>query len=104
MADMTKQKPVPTLNSLPSELRRLIVSHLAPNPDNLQRGCKQDLKNANLAHRCLNEWVTEFMFKDMALQHVLVGMSGNLELFGATETNTSLLKYVKHIQVQVRSR
>lgn len=94
-------KPQPTLNSLPSELRRLIVSHLAPSPDALRPGCKSHLKSANLAHSCLREWVPEFMFMDMALKHVLVGMSSHLECFGVESHNRKFLKFVKHINVQV---
>jgi len=67
-------KPQPALNTLPSELRRLIVSHLAPERGTLLPGCKKHLKSANLAHSCLREWVPEYMFRDMALMHVLVGM------------------------------
>ncbi|KAF2025530.1 hypothetical protein EK21DRAFT_76197, partial [Setomelanomma holmii] len=74
-------KPEPTLNTLPSELRRLIVSHLAPDPDHLHPGCKRHLQSANLAHSCLREWVREYLFQDMALNHVLVGMSSHLECF-----------------------
>lgn len=91
-----------SLATLPSEIRRLIVACLAPHPDQLERGCKRDLQNANVAHRCLHEWATEYMFRDMALQHVLVGMSSQLELFGLTQDNRGLLKYVKHIRVMVR--
>ncbi len=89
------------LNNLPSEIRRLIVSSLAPGPKHLRPGSKNDLKNANLAHSCLREWVTEYMFHDMALIHVLPGMSSHLELFALTPENAKLLKFVKHIIVQV---
>jgi hypothetical protein len=41
------------------------------------------------------------MFKDMALKHVLVGMSSHLERFAMIPANTDLLKFVKHIVVQV---
>ena len=95
-------KPLPTLNTLPSELRKVIVSHLAPDPEHLRPGCKRDLKNANLAHSCLREWVTEYMFRDMALPHVLPGTASHLEMFTVMPENTSLVKYVKHIVVQVR--
>jgi hypothetical protein len=94
----------PALNTLPSELMRLIVSHLTPNPNELRPGCKQHLKNANLAHSCLREWVPEYMFRNMALKHVLVGMSSHLECFAANPSNAELLKFVKHINVQVRTR
>jgi hypothetical protein len=93
-------KPEPTLDCLPTELTKLIVSYLAPDPDNLRPGCKQDLKNANLAHPCLRVWATEYMFKDMALKHVLVGMSSHLERFAVEPRNAELLKLVKHIVVQ----
>jgi hypothetical protein len=95
-------RPQPALNTLPSELRRLIVSHLAPSPDSLKPDSKTNLKNANLAHSCLHEWAPEYMFRDMALKHVLVGMSSHLECFAANPNNTELFKFVKHIVVQVR--
>ncbi|KAH7095106.1 hypothetical protein FB567DRAFT_586436 [Paraphoma chrysanthemicola] len=94
-------KPVPTLDSLPSELRRIIVSYLAPLSDELVPGCKKHLKNANVAHSCLREWAREYLFRDMPLNHVLVGMSSHLECFVANPENTELLKYIKHVRVQV---
>ncbi|CAO2656306.1 Nn.00g051090.m01.CDS01 [Neocucurbitaria sp. VM-36] len=94
-------KPPPTLTTLPSELRKVIVSHLAPDPEHLRPGCKRDLKNANLAHSCLREWVTEYMFRDMALPHVLPGTASQLEIFTVIPENARLIKYVKHIVVQV---
>lgn len=95
-------KPAPTLDTLPSELRRLIVAHLAPSgPEELRPGCKAPLKSANLAHPCLREWVPEFMFRDMALEHVIVGMASFLERFAVNEDNAGLLKHVKTIQVKV---
>lgn len=92
----------PSLSSLPSEIRRQIVSYLAPDPKQLRRGSKRHLKNANLAHSCLREWVTEYMFRDMALVHVLPGMSSHLEVFAVSRENAELLKHVKHIVVQVQ--
>jgi hypothetical protein len=62
MPDMPLSKSQPFLSALPSELRKLIVAHLAPHPERLRPGSKEDLKNANLAHSCLREWVR--MFKD----------------------------------------
>jgi hypothetical protein len=41
------------------------------------------------------------MFRDMALKHVLVGISSHLERFAVVPANTDLLKLVKHIVVQV---
>jgi hypothetical protein len=41
------------------------------------------------------------MFRDMALKHVLVGMSSHLERFAVTPANADLIKLVKHIVVQV---
>jgi hypothetical protein len=95
-------RPQPSLNTLPSELRKLIVSYLAPSPDHLIPGSKRDLKSVNLAHSCLREWVPEHMFRDMALQHVLVGMSSHLERFTISCGDEQLPKFVKHIVVQVR--
>jgi hypothetical protein len=46
--------------------------------------------------------VPEYMFRDMALKHVLVGISSHLELFAFTPETDRLLKHVKHIAVQVR--
>lgn len=102
MAVDTNSNVPRALNTLPSELRRLIVSHLAPAPDQIRPGCKQHLQNANFAHSCLREWVPEYMFSVMPLKHVLVGMSSQLERFAVTPSNASLLKYVKHVVVQVR--
>lgn len=59
------------------------------------------LQNANLAHSCLRESATEYLFRDMTLTHVLLGASCNLEIFAVTKENAHLLKYVKHIVVQV---
>ncbi|KAH7393937.1 hypothetical protein DE146DRAFT_660337 [Phaeosphaeria sp. MPI-PUGE-AT-0046c] len=94
-------KPQPALHTLPSELRRLIVSFLAPHPDCHHPGNKQDLKNANATHSCLRECTPEYLFRDMALNHVLVGMSSQLERFAIDPSNHRLLEFVKHIRVQV---
>ncbi|KAF2000456.1 hypothetical protein P154DRAFT_620263 [Amniculicola lignicola CBS 123094] len=96
--------PPPTLNTLPSELRRIIVAHLAPSGPNHVRyapGSKVHLKNANLAHSCLREWVPEYMFQEMCLTHVVVGISSHLELFALDPSNTELMKHVKVIHVKV---
>lgn len=90
-----------SLQTLPSELRKLIVSYLAPEPDSFLPGSKQDLKNANATHSCLREWTPEYVFRDMVLNHVLVGMSCQLERFAIDPSNSELLKFVKHIRVQV---
>jgi hypothetical protein len=101
MASATSEAP--TLASLPSELRKIIVNYLAPAAlESLQRGCKADLQNANLAHRCLREWVPEVMFRDMALEHVIAGQASHLERFAANHTSP-LLSLVKRIQVKVRT-
>lgn len=42
------------------------------------------------------------MFRDMALVHVLPGMSSHLEVFAVSRENAELLKLVKHIVVQVK--
>ncbi|KAF2466686.1 uncharacterized protein BDR25DRAFT_345296 [Lindgomyces ingoldianus] len=91
----------PKLDTLPSELRRLIVSHLAPSTKIYAKGCKKHLKNANLAHSCLREWVPEFLFRDMVLPHVLVGMSFQLQRFAVDPAAAKLLKHVKTIGVKV---
>lgn len=90
----------PTLDTLPSELRKLIVSFLAPTY--LRPGAKQALKNANRAHRCLHEWATEYLFRDMALLHVLPGMSSHLDYFTTHPDTAHLIKYVKKVVVKVR--
>lgn len=90
------------LNTVPAELRKLIVSYLAPSPNYLRPGCKKDLKNANLAHSCLRESVPEYMFRDMALPiYVDIKMSSRLELFAVHPEIVGLSRYVKHIQIQV---
>jgi hypothetical protein len=90
-----------SLDTLPSELRKLIVSYLArASPDDMVTGCKRHLQNANSAHRCLREWATEYMFRDMALKHVLPAASCHLEIFAATPQNVELLKHVKHVVFQ----
>jgi hypothetical protein len=63
-------KPQPVLSALPSELRKLIVAYLAPDPECLRPGSKQDLKNANLAHSCLREWVRMSKY-DLQMRHML---------------------------------
>jgi hypothetical protein len=89
-----------TLDQLPSELRRLIVSFLSPL--RLRPGSKKDLKNANLAHRCLHEWATEYIFHEMTLLHVLPGISSQLERFSLQEECIALHKLVKRIEIRVR--
>ena len=49
------------------------------------------LQNANLAHSCLRESATEYLFRDMTLTHVLLGASCNLEIFAVTKENAHLL-------------
>jgi hypothetical protein len=94
----------PRLDALPSELRKQIVSYLAPsNFEDMRPGCKRHLQNANLAHKCLREWATEYMFRDIALKHVLPDASCHLEIFAVTTQNVGLLKYVKHVVAQVRN-
>lgn len=97
--------PRPTLTTLPSELRKLIVSYLTPaSVDEIKPGCKRHLQNANLTHSCLREWATEYLFRDMTLTHVLLGASSNLEIFAVTPENGHLLKHVRHIIVKVRQK
>ncbi|ORY12763.1 hypothetical protein BCR34DRAFT_663666 [Clohesyomyces aquaticus] len=91
----------PKVDTLPSEIQRLIVSHLAPSGDLYAKGCKRHLKNANLAHSCLRKWVPEFMFRDMVLPHVLAGMSFELERFAVNPAAAKLLKHVKTIAVKI---
>ena len=93
----------PLLTTLPSEIRRLIVWHLAPASDDATKpGSKIHLQNANLTHPCLREWATEYLFRDMTLNHVLPGIACHLERFAVCRPNSPLLKYVRHIVVQVR--
>jgi hypothetical protein len=95
----------PTLDVIPSELRKLIVSFLAPSGSDRERYARNGkihLKNANMAARCLHEWVPEFMFRDMSLLHVSVDNASHLERFAIAEDNASYLKFVKTIQVKVR--
>jgi hypothetical protein len=94
----------PTLPSLPSEIRREIVSYLVVTKYvNFQHklGSKADLKNANAAHSCLREWVPEYMFRDMVFNNVVDGMISHLERFIAEPANSRLWPYVKTIYVQV---
>lgn len=98
----SNKTPALNLATLPSELRKIIVSHLAPpSIDDLEPGCKAHLKNANAAHSCLREWVPEYMFRDMALDHVIVDMTSHLERFAIQIETDSLLKHVKAIEVKV---
>ncbi|KAF5844907.1 hypothetical protein GGP41_008862 [Bipolaris sorokiniana] len=91
-----------TIDALPSELMKQVVSYLAPTcVEEMKPGCKLDLQNANLAHSCLREWATEYLFRDMMLTHVLPGASCDLEIFAITKQNAHLLKHVTHIVVQV---
>jgi hypothetical protein len=74
MLHRSLSKPQPVLSALPSEVRRLIVAHLAPDSEGLRPGSKEDLKNANLAHSCLREWVR--MYKDGSyLRNLLIRSS-----------------------------
>ena len=93
-----------TIDALPSELMKQVVSYLAPTcVEEMKPGCKLDLQNANLAHSCLREWATEYLFRDMMLTHVLPGASCDLEIFAITKQNAHLLKHVTHIVVQVQA-
>jgi hypothetical protein len=93
MSSETTQLPsemcLSSLETLPSELRKLIVSYLAPsNPEDMVPGCNRHLQKAHLAHSCLREWATEYMFRDMALKHVLPdGASCHLDIFAVTPQN-----------------
>lgn len=89
----------PSLETLPSELRKLIVSFLAP--AYLAPGCKQALRSANLAHRCLHEWATEYLFQGMVLMHAAPGMASHLEYFTTHREAAGFLKYVKRVVIQV---
>ena len=91
----------PTLDTLPSELRKLIVSFLAP--AYLYPGSKQALKNANLAQRCLREWVPEYLFRDMALLHVMTGITSHLEYFTTHPDTADYTRYVKRVVIKVCS-
>ncbi|KAF2260997.1 hypothetical protein CC78DRAFT_536026 [Lojkania enalia] len=100
---LTRHKPW-TLDALPSEIRRLIVSHLTldwPYQTRYTKGAKIHLKNANLAHRCLREWVPGFLFRDMVLTHVLPGIVSQLQAFSVDPAAAALLRHVRSIQVQV---
>ncbi|KAF2121798.1 hypothetical protein BDV96DRAFT_639883 [Lophiotrema nucula] len=100
------QPPKWKLDTLPAEIHRLIVSHLAPTGSDIQvygRRAKIHLKNANFAHRCLREWVPAFMFRDMTLLHVQPNMASSLSYFGASHEAAELRKHVKSIQVKVPS-
>jgi hypothetical protein len=95
----------PTLATLPSELRKLIVSFLAPSGADRERYARDGkihLKRANMTARCLHDWVPEVMFQDMTLLHVSVDSASHLERFAITAENAAYLKYVKTIQVKVR--
>lgn len=93
----------PTLATLPSELRKLVVSYLVPDPNNFRAGCKEDLRHANLVRSCLHEWVPEYMFKDMALKHVHLYAPPQLQRVAEDPRNAGLLNFAKYIQVQLRS-
>lgn len=80
----------PTLETLPPEIRKLIISFLAPGA--LLPGCKRALKNANLAHRCLHEWVPEYLFQDMVLVHAVPGMASHLEYFTTHSETAGFVK------------
>lgn len=91
----------PSLETLPPELLKLIVSYLAPLfPNRPLPGDKQALMHANLAHRCLHLWATEYLFRDMVLKHAVPGMASHLELFTADPDAAGLQKYVKSVIIQ----
>lgn len=101
-ASQLASSPRPTLTTLPSELRKLILSYLTPSSvDEIKPGCKRHLQSANLTHSSLREWAPEYLFEDMTLTHVLPGASSNLEIFAVTPENRHLLKHVRHIIVKV---
>lgn len=87
-----------SLETLPSELRKLIVSSLAP--IHLSPGCKQAIKNANLAHRSLHAWATEYLFQDMVLVHAVPGMASHLEYFTTHREAAGFMKYVRSVVIQ----
>lgn len=92
-----------SIKTLPSEVRKQIVSYLAPLGNDARAiGSKNDLQNANRAHRCLRECVPEYMFETMVLNWLEKGVACHLERFALDPNNANYLKYVKRIIVQVR--
>ncbi|KAF2813661.1 uncharacterized protein BDZ99DRAFT_495312 [Mytilinidion resinicola] len=101
----------PSITTLPVELLRLIVGHLAPSwhictTEKTYRhftrlSSKEDLKNANLAHSCFRQWVPEFLFQDMTLNILITGMSSQLERLLLDPLGAKISKYIKRVQVQV---
>ena len=90
------------LSDLPSELLGIIVGHLAPSYENrFKPGQKKDLQSANFAHRCLRQWVPQFLFRNMCLMVVTVGLSFKLEGMLVDPLGLELAKHIKNVRLKV---
>jgi len=90
------------LSDLPSELLSIIVGHLAPSYENrFKPGQKKDLQSANFAHRCLRQWVPQFLFRNMCLMVVTFGLSSKLEGMLLDPLGLELAKHIRNVQLKV---
>lgn len=90
------------LSDLPSELLSIIVGHLAPSYENrFKPGQKKDLQSANFAHRCLRQWVPQFLFRNMCLMVVTFGLSSKLEGMLLDPLGLELAKHTRNVQLKV---
>lgn len=92
------------LSDLPSELLSIVVGHLTPSYENrFKPGQKKDLQSANFAHRCLRQWVPQFLFRNMCLMVVAVGFSSKSKLEGmlVDPLGLELAKHIRNVQLKV---
>jgi hypothetical protein len=92
------------LSDLPPELLSIVVGHLAPSYENrFKPGQKKDLQSANFAHRCLRQWVPQFLFRNMCLMVVAVGFSSKSKLEGmlVDPLGLELAKHIRNVQLKV---
>lgn len=90
------------LSDLPPELLSVVVGHLAPSYENrFKPGQKKDLQSANFAHRCLRQWVPQFLFRNMCLMVVIVGLSSKLEGILVDPLGLELAKHIRNVQLKV---
>ena len=90
------------LSDLPSELLSIVVGHLAPSYENrFKPGQKKDLQSANFAHRCLRQWVPQFLFRNMCIVVVTVDLSPKLEGMLLDPLGLELAKHIRNVQLKV---
>ena len=90
------------LSDLPSELLSSVVGYLAPSYENrFKPSQKKDLQSANFAHRCLRQWVPQFLFRNMCIVVVTVDLSPKLEGMLLDPLGLELAKHIRNVQLKV---